>query len=55
MPTFCKRQQVPNAELWIVPGADHLVYTEDGNGKGELDTAYREHILDFLSRVRPSH
>ncbi len=43
----------PNTELLIVPGADHLVYTEDGNGKGELDTAYREHILDFLSRVRP--
>ena len=43
----------PNAELLIVPGADHLVYTEDGNGKGELDTAYREHIIDFLSRVRP--
>jgi uncharacterized protein len=42
-----------NAELWIVPGADHLVYTEDGNGKGELDTAYREHILDFLSRLNP--
>ena len=45
----------PNAELWIVPGADHLVYTEDGNGKGEFDTAYREHILDFLSRVRLRH
>ncbi len=42
-----------NAELWIVPGADHLVFTEDGNGKGELDTAYREHIIDFLSRLSP--
>ena len=44
-----------NAELWIVPGADHLVYTEDGNGKGEPDTAYREHILEFLGRVKPAH
>jgi fermentation-respiration switch protein FrsA (DUF1100 family) len=40
-----------NEELWIAPKADHLVFTEDGNGKGELDTAYREHIVDFPSRT----
>jgi len=43
----------PNAELWIVPGADHLIFTEYGTGKGQLDTDYREHIVDFLGRVRP--
>ena len=43
----------PSAELWIVPGADHLIFTEDGNGQRQPDTAYREHILDFLGRVRP--
>jgi uncharacterized protein len=42
----------PNVELWIAQGADHLIFTEDGNGKSIADAAYREHILDFLSRVR---
>ena len=42
----------PNAELWIVPGADHLVFKEDGNGKGQADVDYRTHILEFLGRVR---
>lgn len=40
-----------NAELWIVPGADHLIFTEDGNGKGQADSDYRKHILEFLARV----
>lgn len=41
-----------NTELWIAPGADHLIFTEDGNGGGPADTDYRKHVLDFLSRVR---
>jgi hypothetical protein len=41
-----------HAELWIAPGADHLIFTEDGTGQGALDTAYRQHILDFLERVK---
>jgi alpha-beta hydrolase superfamily lysophospholipase len=40
-----------NVQLWIAPGADHLVYSEDGNGKGQLDTGYRAHILDFLNGI----
>ena len=40
-----------NAELWIVPGADHLIFTEEGNGKGQADSDYRRHILEFLGRV----
>jgi fermentation-respiration switch protein FrsA (DUF1100 family) len=40
----------PNVELWIVEGADHLVYTEDGNGAGANDTAYREHSAVSESR-----
>ncbi|HUI82878.1 MAG TPA: alpha/beta fold hydrolase [Candidatus Binatia bacterium] len=39
----------PDVQLWIAPGADHLIYTEDGNGAGALDTGYRTHILDFLA------
>ena len=42
-----------HTELWIAPGADHLIYTEDGNGSGKIDTEYRTHILDFLARVQP--
>lgn len=42
----------PNAELWIVPGADHLIFTEDGIGKGQADSDYRKHILEFLGKVR---
>jgi fermentation-respiration switch protein FrsA (DUF1100 family) len=42
----------PQAELWIVEGADHLVFTEEGIGKGPRDSTYREHILGFLSRVK---
>lgn len=42
----------PQVELWIVPGAHHLVFTEDGNGNGTADREYRTHILDFLARVR---
>jgi len=41
-----------NTELWIAPGADHLIFTEDGNGSGPADIDYRKHVLDFLSRVR---
>ena len=41
-----------NTELWIAPGADHLIFTEDGSGSGQADTDYRKHVLDFLSRVR---
>jgi uncharacterized protein len=44
----------PEVELWIVEGADHLVFSEDGNGKGAADSLYREHILEFLSRVKHS-
>lgn len=43
----------PNAELWIAQGADHLVFTEDVNGEGQLNTDYREHIVEFLGRVKP--
>jgi hypothetical protein len=42
----------PQVELWIVEGADHLVFMEEGIGKGPRDSAYREHILGFLSRVK---
>jgi alpha-beta hydrolase superfamily lysophospholipase len=42
----------PQVELRIVEGADHLVFTEDGNGKGRADTEYRTRVLDFLARVR---
>ncbi len=41
----------PGAELWIVPGADHLIFTEDGIGNGKADTEYRQHILEFLNRL----
>ena len=41
----------PKAELWIVPGADHLIFKEDGNGKGQADIEYRKHILEFLGRL----
>ncbi len=41
----------PNVELRLVEGADHLVFTEDGNGTGQMDTTYRTCILDFLPRV----
>jgi len=42
----------PNVELWIVPGADHLIFTEDGNGNGRADSEYRKHVLEFLGKVR---
>jgi len=42
----------PNAEVWVADGADHLVFTEDVNGQGKFDTAYREHILKFLAQVK---
>jgi fermentation-respiration switch protein FrsA (DUF1100 family) len=42
----------PTAELWIAPGADHLIFTEDGIGKGQADSDYRKHILEFLGKVR---
>jgi len=44
--------ELPEVEFWIVEGADHLVIVEGGNGQGECDSAYRERILEFLSRVR---
>jgi len=47
-----KQAAGPQAELWIVPGADHLVFTEDGNGSGQADSAYRQRILEFLGRVK---
>jgi hypothetical protein len=40
-----------NVDLAIVDGADHLVYTEDGNGQGPYDTIYRERILAFVATV----
>jgi alpha-beta hydrolase superfamily lysophospholipase len=40
-----------NVDLAIVDGADHLVYTEDGNGRGPYDTIYRERILAFVATV----
>jgi len=42
----------PNAEFWIEQGADNVIYTEDGNGKGQADSGYRKHILEFLGKVR---
>jgi len=38
-----------NVELWIVPGADHFIFTV--NGLAPEDTEYREKVLDFLGRV----
>jgi fermentation-respiration switch protein FrsA (DUF1100 family) len=35
-------------ELWIVEGADHFVYTEDG--AAPEDAFYRDHILAFLDQ-----
>jgi uncharacterized protein len=45
-----KQAAASNAELWLVDGADHLVFTQDGIGPA--DRAYRERILDFLGRIR---
>lgn len=41
----------PSVELWIAPGADHLIFAKDGTGSDPFDTEYREHILDFLNRL----
>lgn len=46
-----KRAAGETARLWIVDGADHLIFTETGNGQGAADVAYREHILQFLNEV----
>ncbi len=40
-----------NVELVAVEGADHLIFTEDGNGSGHDDTVYRQRILDYLGKV----
>lgn len=42
----------PSAELWIADGADHLIFTGDGNGTSPGDVGYRQQILDFLKRVK---
>lgn len=42
-----KQAAGPNAELWVIDGADHLVFSEDGNGKDRFDTAYREPHPEF--------
>jgi hypothetical protein len=46
-----KRAAGATARLWIVDGADHLIFTETGNGQGSADVAYREHVLQFLNEV----
>jgi alpha-beta hydrolase superfamily lysophospholipase len=40
-----------SVDLVLVDGADHLIFTEDGNGTGHYDTVYRERIIDYLGKV----
>jgi len=35
-----------------VPGADDLIFAEDGNGNGHAVSDYKKHILEFLGKVR---
>jgi uncharacterized protein len=41
-----------NVTLCLVPGADHLVFTKDGNSEEPLDVRYRTKILEFLGGVQ---
>ncbi|MDO9086785.1 MAG: alpha/beta fold hydrolase [Anaerolineaceae bacterium] len=40
-----------NVELFIVEGADHLIFTENGLGENPEDQLYREKILNFLHQL----
>lgn len=39
----------PGAEVWLVPGAGHVVYQDADLGPG--DEAYKARLLEFLARV----
>lgn len=43
----------PGAEVWIVPGAGHIVFREDELGAD--DQAYKERLVEFLSKVVEDH
>ncbi|HSM23463.1 MAG TPA: alpha/beta fold hydrolase [Anaerolineaceae bacterium] len=40
-----------NVTIVIIEGADHLIFTQNGNGDNIEDQDYRENILKFLSNV----
>ena len=48
---FLKEAGGNNVELFIVEGADHLIFTENGMGDTPEDQLYREKILEFLHQL----